>query len=179
MLAFFKFSQFFHVSLFLQLCVSDGQAQLDRFSSVNDTSSQLIIDNLTMDRRRKKPLGDQGDFAGDADPVVLLKKRADSAERSRRYRARQKDGRSNSPLSTLNACSTDENQHPNKRISVLQRSTTAARKRCSPLTIESGCIIRPRKEGAALQQELFLLRELKKSSRAVKSLRVYLKHENS
>ncbi|TVU16441.1 hypothetical protein EJB05_40006, partial [Eragrostis curvula] len=41
---------------------------------------------------------------GDAVDPVLLKKRADSAERSRRYRARQKDGRSNSPLSTVNAC---------------------------------------------------------------------------
>ncbi|TVU23417.1 hypothetical protein EJB05_25781 [Eragrostis curvula] len=87
-----------------------------------------------MDRRRKKPLGDQGDFAGDAVDPVLLKKRADSAERSRRYRARQKDGRSNSPLSTVDACCNDENQHPNKRISVLERSTIAARKRCSPLT---------------------------------------------
>ncbi|TVU03991.1 hypothetical protein EJB05_50455 [Eragrostis curvula] len=56
-----------------------------------------------MDHRRKKPLGDQGDIAGDVVDPVLLKKRVDSAERSRRYRARQKELRSTSPLSTVNA----------------------------------------------------------------------------
>ncbi|TVU18511.1 hypothetical protein EJB05_34614 [Eragrostis curvula] len=94
-----------------------------------------------MDRRRKKPLGDQGDIAGDVVDPVLLKKRVDSAERSRRYRARQKELRSTSPLSTVNACepagSNDENQRPNNGISVVQRSTISAKKRCSPLTIGS------------------------------------------
>ncbi|TVU23712.1 hypothetical protein EJB05_26091, partial [Eragrostis curvula] len=111
-----------------RLCISDGGAHLDRFSSVND--------NSTMDRRRKKPLGDQGDIAGDVVDPVLLKKRVDSAERSRRYRARQKELRSTSPLSTMNACSNDENQRPNNGISVVQRSTISAKKRCSPLTID-------------------------------------------
>ncbi|TVU36162.1 hypothetical protein EJB05_18081, partial [Eragrostis curvula] len=127
-------SSFLDVKSLLSLRTLQGRAHHISFQFC----SQLIIHNWTMDRRRKKPLGDQGDFAGDAVDPVLLKKRADSAERSRRYRARQKDGRSNSPLSTVNACEpagcNDENQHPNKRISVLERSTIAARKRCSPLT---------------------------------------------